>query len=535
MKNKMNEEKKLDNSVYSLMVMGQVGQIDFFESNAFKVEKPTAAQATEWYTNNLKKETYNLESHSCKVTHTVKDPTTNNDSTITTDLENDKGMENFKRLLSNSDVKDLYAKSNALLLLGDIVNTGSSNLLIDGKLENNDLWLKRLRCGWNLFYRNLEKFNTAKVIPLDFSKPATSTYKIQLYGGTEIIPGTSSFDIDINEEKKIYQEISRKGVESKFYDYHTESFGPYDKLNWDLITYSPKLTTISFHSKFYIQFLDFDSDLLICAKPTEDQYKACNKEKKLHSVVEYSDVMSYLEKVQLAIMKFRKDTNKEKTWRVMRTTVAPLNSELGDPEFYFKDFAHGKTQINLFKAMKDMSVEIFISSSMRNAQVISIPYNVEHKFKDFATCAEIEYEIYGCYESKPGKFDTNPLGSKNCDDKLLYDLPVRDLTDTSATSSMLHVFNIGNSGRDLTKIRGGKLAGGILIWARSLQESKNKFNNGFLRFNFDKVQAEVSFYEVDTQNMMQVGKFIVAPAKVPNAEVVQKYLNEKCTKNRRFR
>ena len=529
MKNKIKDEKKFDNSGFALMVMGQVGKIDYFDSKSLKTEGATTSQINEWYESNLKKETYNLENNSCKVS------VLENDKQVETNLENEKGMENFKRIIMNRDVTDLWSKSNALLILGEIVDSGSNNLKINGLLNNLEMWLKRLRCGWNLFYKNLERFNAAKVVPLDLNSP-NSESKVMVDEGSVVIPGSNSFEIDINEEKKIYKEISPRSVDSNFYKYETMSFGPFDKINWDIITYSPKLTTISFHSKFYIQFLDFDSAILKCAKPTQDEYNKCIGSSS--NSLEYKDVMNYLEKVQLAINKFRKDTNNEKTWRVMRTTIPPFNSETGDAVFYFQDFTVGTTNINLFKAMKDMSVEMFISSGMKNAQVISIPYNVEPKFKNPKDCADIEFEIFGCYETKPRKFDENPVGTKNCDDKLNYDLPVRDFTDDSENSTMLHVFNIGNSGVDLRPIRGGKLTGGLLIWSRSIEnqeKGKTSHNNGLMRVFFGKNYAEVNYYEVQPEEniMRSVAKFNVAPGKLPKEDIVRNYLDNKCQKAKR--
>ena len=122
------------------MVMGQVGRVDLFAQNYFKTEKATVSQANEWYDKNLKKEKYTFENQSCKAEF-FKDG-----AKKTANLDNEEGMERFKKLVINPNVADLWMKTNALLVLGDIVDTGSKNLNIAGKLDNQKLWIKRLKC-----------------------------------------------------------------------------------------------------------------------------------------------------------------------------------------------------------------------------------------------------------------------------------------------------------------------------------------------------------------------------------------------------
>jgi len=505
------------------MVMGQVGRVDLFAQNYFKTEKATVSQANEWYDKNLKKEKYTFENQSCKAEF-FKDG-----AKKTANLDNEEGMERFKKLVINPNVADLWMKTNALLVLGDIVDTGSKNLNIAGKLDNQKLWIKRLKCGWNIFYQTLVKFNAAKVAPLDLKNSTNSNFKVMVNDETEIITGANSMDIDIKEEEKIYKKVRSMEKEHKFYKFDKKTFGANDKLNWNTISYTPRLITISFHTKFNIQFLDFNSAILTCVKPKEDDYKKCAGSHA--SIVEYKDVMAYLEKVYLAIHKFKDDDLKEKTWRVMRTTVPPFNSETGDSQFYFTEYTVGKNKVNLYKAMNEKFVEIFIASAITNAQVISMPYNNTYKYNDPTKCDDKKTEIMGCFETKPGKFNADPTGTKLCDTKLVYDLPIRDLTNAVAKSTMLHVFIIGNSGQDLTPVKGGKLTGGLLIWNRSVQQGDGKtFNNGLMRVIFAKMYVEVKYYEVrsNDQVMQEVSKFTVSPSALPKVDEVKKYLEGKC-------
>lgn len=505
------------------MVMGQVGKVELFSKDLFTTEKATAGQANEWYDKVLKKQTYNLDDQSCsaKFTKDGKEQEVK--------LSSDDGMEDFKKLVVNPSVVQLWIKTNALAILGDIVDTGSKYLKINGNLDNTKLWVQRLKCGWNLFYQNLQQFNAAKVVPLNLNATQTSPYKVMIGDELEVITGSNSLDIDIDEEKKIYHRMKTMNRDHKYYKFEKTGFGADKKKNWNTITYSPRLITITFESGWNIQFLDFNSAILQCLKPKEDDYKKCagSSAKKL----EYKDVLAYLEKVNNAMFKFKEDTLKEKTWRTLRTTISPFNSDVGDAQFYFQEFTSGTKKINLFKTMKERSVEIFIASSINNAQVISLPYEVTYKANDPAKCDDKAAAIQGCYQTQPKKWNEAPKASQECDTKLQYDLPVRDMTNDSVKTTMLHVFIVGNSGKDLVPVKGGKLTGGLLVWNRSIKQTDGKvFNRGFMRLIFAKDYVEAKYYEIRStdQVMQEVVKFTVAPHYIPKKDEVEKFLKAKC-------
>ena len=508
------------------MVMGQIGKVDLFNDNLFKTEKATMSQANEWYDKILKKEKYNLEGQSCKAEFFKAG------AKKESNLENEEGLENFKKLVINPSVSALWMTTNALLILGDIVDTGSKLLRISGKLDNEKMWIKRLKCGWNVFYQTLVKFNAGKVVPLNLlNKNSTnSNFKVMINDETEFITGESALDVDIKEEEKIFKKIRAANNEHKFYKLDKLNFGADEKQNWNTITYTPKLITVQFYTKFSIQFLDFNSAILSCVNAKEDEYKKCAGH--VAAKVEYKDAMAYLEKVFLAIYKFTKDELTKKTWRVMRTTIPPFNSESGDAQFYFQEFVVGKNKVNLYNAMKENNVEIFIASTINNAQVISFPYNNTWAYNDPKKCDDKAAAVMGCYETKTGDFINDPKATKLCNPKTVYDLPVRDLTNAAALSTMLHVFIIGNSGKDLVPVKGGKLTGGILVWNRSIQQSDGakSFNYGFMRVIFSKMYVEVKYYEVRSsdQQLQEVAKFIVSSSALPKADQTQKFLTNKC-------
>lgn len=504
------------------MVMGQIGKIDLFDKNYFKTEKATVSQANEWYEKVLKKEKYNLENQSCRAEYMKDGKLTN--ATLT----QEDGMENFKKLLINPGVADMWMKTNSLLVLGDIVDTGAKNLNINGKLDNSNLWIKRLKCGWNIFYQNLAKFNAARVVPTNIYNSTNSAYKVMMSDEVEVIPGEQMFDVGVKETEKLFHRMRTVNKEHKWFKLEKISFGE-DKQKWNTISHTPRLITVSFKTHFNIQFLDFNSAIIACANAKEDEYKKCASAHA--SQIAYKDAMAYLEKVNSAISKFKDDTLNEKTWRTMRTTIPPFNSDSGDAQFYFQDFTVGANKINLYNAMKEKKVEIFIASTIQNAQVISMPYNNTYKYNDPKKCDDKATEIMGCFESKPGHFNLAPTANKMCDPKLQFDLPVRDITNSAAHSTMLHVFIIGNSGKDLVNVKGGKMTGGILVWNRSMKQGEGQaFNNGFMRVVFSRNYVEVKYYEVRSSdsNMQEVAKFTVTPSALPKPEETQKFLTDKC-------
>lgn len=506
------------------MVFGQVGKFDYFAEDYFKTEKATMSQANEWYDKVLKKEKINLENQTCRVEF-MKDG-----KKVDGNLENENGMENFKKVATNPAIFDLWSKTNALLILGDIVDTGSKNLVINGKLDNQKMWIKRLKCGWNVFYKTLEKFNAAKVAPLSLTNSTNANYKVMMTDENEIITGHNSIDIDIREEEKMFKKIRQTEKEHNWFKLEKNVFGQDSKRNWNTISYTPKLTTVSFKTGYNVQFLDFNSAVLTCISAKEDEYKKCAGNHA--NVIEYKDVMKYLERIYLAIHKMKEDELRIKTWRVIRTTIPPFNSEAGDPQFYFQDFVVGANKINLFRTFSEKAIEIFIASGVENAQVISFPYANNYKYNNPAKCDDKNTAVMGCWETKPGKLLENPTSSSMCSQKLLsYDLPVRDLTNEVQKTSMLHVFIVGNSGKDLLPVKGGKLTGGILIWSRSMRQSNGgAFNNGMARFVFGKFYVQISYYEIraEDQQFQEVVKLTVSPSAIPKPKDSQAFLDGKC-------
>ena len=63
-------------------------------------------------------------------------------------------------------------------------------------------------------------------------------------------------------------------------------------MNWNSISYTPKLITIKFKIGFNVKFLDFNSAILYCFKSSEAEYKTCARSHA--NIIEYKDAMSYL-------------------------------------------------------------------------------------------------------------------------------------------------------------------------------------------------------------------------------------------------
>merc|ERR1740139_1001635 len=97
-------------------------------------------------------------------------------------------------------------KSNALVIIGDIGETGAKYLKVDGKIANNKMWENRLKCAWNVFYQTLAKFNAGKVVPTSLKDDKTSSkFKFMVSDETEFITGASGLDVDVKIEESIYK------------------------------------------------------------------------------------------------------------------------------------------------------------------------------------------------------------------------------------------------------------------------------------------------------------------------------------------
>lgn len=472
----------------------------------------------------MKKEVYDVTNVGCKIT--VTDST---NSTIVTDLEKNEGLVHFNTIINNPQASKLIRNTNGFVLLGDIIYTEQKYLTKpkgkDGvTLDYLDKWKQRIQCGWNLFYRSLESMNMMKINNKNNLKGGND-FNFDLYDNAEILAGNHSFDVDVYSEENFLKSLNAYSKPNNYKSLDKDSYGDFSNKNL-VFTYTPRFITITYKD-FKIQFLDFNSHLISCMKGDETVYKECNKWNP--SVIPFKDALEYTRRFYQAFDKFEDDTPKLKVWRAMRAHHPPLNTEDGDAEFYFSDTHIGDKKIQIRDLMKNKRINIFLGSHIHNAQVIAYPYS-RVWVKPAASCTESNTVRWGCFKADNNVFTKNPVYQSQCENNMIYDFPLKDRTDPSETNDMLYVFITGNSGRVFDSLKEGKKSDGILIWSRATQNDSNSFNYGFSYFKFDKYQIEAEFYEVadEGKTLNKAATFVIKEGKLPNADAMENYLNNKC-------
>jgi len=527
---------------YNLITFGDIGNIDYFAKNSFAnhgIPKPPPDVIDKWYSDFLKNQYYDTSNMGCKIT--LKD---SNDikPNITTDLEKEEGLVNFNQVIKNKDVNNLLKQTDGFVLLGDVAYVESKYLVRDNKddrgvtLDHMDKWRQRIECGWNLFLKSLESIDIIKVTGGESNNlnnlrrttdrnQTNSNMNFFLYDNAEILSGNHTFDVDYRVEEKYLRNFKAFSKKNKYLSLEKLTFGGSEKHN-NLISYTPKFITITFNN-FKIQFLDFNSHIMSCLNGDEVAYKICNQYNP--SFIPYKEAIEYGKRLKKLFKKFEDDSSSYKVWRVMRAYHSPLYSENKDSSFYFEDLNLKNKTINIFNSMKNKRVNFFIGSNIHNAQVIAYPYSRKYKQPDLK-CNEQPGDRWGCYKVEPNVFNKNPVFKNQCENNLIYNLPIRDRTDPSQLNDMLYIFITGNSGRLLKGVKEGKKTDGILLWNRSTLDASGKFNYGFSYSRFSRYQVEIDFYEVDDggMNLNKAATFVVKEGKLPDEKLMEDFMNTKC-------
>lgn len=437
-------------------------------------------------------------------------------------------------MLKNQQVIKLLSDSNGFVLLGDMIYIEQKFLTKSKKddvgvtLDYMDKWKQRLECGWNLFYKSLQSIGMLKITGSGNLRFGSENNKnsFYLYDNAELLAGNHSFDVDVYDEEKYVNALSSFSKLNPYVSMEKETFGA--AANKALVfTYTPKFITIAYPD-FKIQFLDFDSHIISCLKNDEAAYKECNKWNP--STIPFSDAVEYGKRFAEALEKFQADSESVKVWRVMRAHHPPLNSEDGDAMFYFTPVQLGNSKsLSVFEVMKAKKVNLFLGSHIHNAQVIAYPYSRVYKQPE-AACAEPKIERWGCFKVEANVFNKNPVYQIACENNLVYNLPVKDRTDSSQSNEMLYIFITGNSGRIYDSLREGKKTDGVLLWSRATQNANKKFNYGFSYYRFSKFQVEVEFYEVAEEGKVlnKGATFVVKGGKLPDTKAMESFMNNKC-------
>ena len=474
---------------YTLAVFGDMGQVDYFYDVVNKIKSPTEEETNKWYADNLSKEEYNLTNYGCEVTK--------NGTKV--DLNQKKGLTNFRNIVQNPEVKNIVKNSNGFVILGDVVYPESKFLNYNGgkfgKLKFENKWQDRVRCAWNVFFRELELVNLVR-----FQKDALNNPVPEFADELEIIAGNHSFDIDVYYEESLIDKIPTFKAKSHPYsELLKETYGDTFINRAKVYTVTPKFITITF-KEFSIQFLDYDSYAIACLNSANEAgYLECNKYNTVN--IPYADAKKYAWKIYTILTtRFLESSKNRRVWKAMRAHHPPVNSEDGDADFYFDDittinFQGQEVNVNLWKAMRENFVTLFFGSHIHTAAVIVLPFNKNYVKKP-SVCKDSS-KVWGCYATKSENVVAeNPVFQKVCKDGYKKTLPIKTGSKL-AEENYLYVFINGNSGRILDPVKYGKITNGLVLWARSQRKSDNQELYGYSKVVFTRDSVEYNFYEVD--------------------------------------
>lgn len=262
-KSKNDNNKKNRNSDYefNLLVFGNFGEAEYF--------KDLSITANEELTAALQKENLSFDNKNnlCFI----------NFQKEKIEINSTKGLNSFNRLLSSQKTIEKLNSANSLFLIGEITSTGifKNEILDEIEKKQKTKLLDRIQCAWNLFLDSLAKTGFAQAEE-DGSFLVSQEVDV-LLGAPVFINGSTEknlqlFDLiqkgkNMNEDNAlIIKEDGKKGDDKA-------AIGK----NSDVLFKSPKMTTLKFKD-FYIQFLDFNSYLLVClAQESEVEYVKCLK------------------------------------------------------------------------------------------------------------------------------------------------------------------------------------------------------------------------------------------------------------------
>lgn len=518
---KENIENQERSSFFNLLIMGDMGQIDYFFKRR-QIQKVSNQQILDWEKKFILNEIYNLKNFSCSIQRI--------DNRDMIDLIKEDGLENFKSIMTHENFHKKINDADNIVILGDIIYVETKNLLIKQKLNSFEKWINRLECGWNIFIRALEE---VKLIKYDHEKDYKEPQAL-IDSRVDILGGNHDFDVNIFYQEKLYKNLGEFECNkpSVFYNMTRTYFGNSNKKK-EIFTYTPVFITIRFPD-FEIEILDFNSAMLYCIAKKESDYDMCMR---TNSYTSMKDSLLYFSKIIEGLNKFNeKQEEKEnyKIWKVIRTHIGPLNPEDGDELIYFDPInLNGKSYILIDEIIR-RKINIIFSSHVHYSAVMA--YSYSRKFIDNRiinpTCLNLSKTAgFGCYAA-PGEgkdiFLNELEFSKNCQNQKKFILPINNDSDNDK-NNILYQFISGNSGRNLEPLKEGRDSNGFLIWSRSMKEN-DKFNYGFSTANFYKNKLEIKFFEVvnDEPSLIKTADFTVHNGSIQNGEVLNHLINLKC-------
>ena len=312
-------------SDYTLLALGDPGQIDQFESNG-KLEKADP-----------------------------KGPLT---------------MKNFEEVLENDIKGNKYVcKANSVVVLGDMVYTegGNKNFKTGGEFESKfDGFKERLKRGWETFQNVIKSFSTK--CPANLNNPLSKLNKNNKYTNLNLLAGNHLYDVDYQKESLFMSQMV-----ANFGNYWEST--PPRKTNERPMTANDIFLSPRMETQVDVTFLDINLLPVNCYLGTKlvppVEYSNCSAVKSYPTFPTDKQAKELTDKFIQAL----KDMANEKTaWRVLRLHHPFFNVEgsFQNMENVWKIKISGEDSI-LTLAQK-AKIGIVLASHHHSAQLMGIPY-----------------------------------------------------------------------------------------------------------------------------------------------------------------
>jgi len=209
----------------------------------------------------------------------------------------------------------------------------------------------------------------------------------------------------------------------------------------------------------------------------------------------FSEAKMYTKRAKNGFSSFTDDAD----WRAIRAHHNPFNNEDGDMNFFILPFTIDTVVYDFMGLMKSKKVKLIIASHTHNAQFSMINLAAFDKVKDTQ-----KFYVFGKGDSYVG-LDCfhHDLTKTTYDFKTTCKDTYAPTIDTKKGDiDNIHIFVVGNSGREFDALRDGKKSLATFVWGRAIGKPTDKaaavadMKFGGANFEFTKEKVIASFFEI---------------------------------------
>jgi len=415
----------------------------------------------------------------------------------------------------------------------------------------NIKWNQRLNCGWQTLW-----FEMNRSIPKNFFYLSPAKLAIRFKKNVYILAGNHSFDNDISVESKFMVRMAsnkdQKNKENEKDDVHkniwVKEFGDgKDKDIQETQTYLyPRFISVE-KAGVKVEFLDLNLQLIFCVYYTTltdpqintktagttdgEKYDYCSKNViNMYVYPTFAQAKLYLKRAKNGFSHFTTTSD----WRAIRAHHNPFNNEDGDMNCFILKYKVDGEDYDFMGLMKSSKVKLIIASHTHNAQFSMInmaafdAFPEKDKYYTFGT-GKVDVEKIECFQ--------HDLTKETYDFKTACTVPYAPTIDTIKTDiDNIHIFVIGNSGREFDPLRAGQKSIAHFIWGRAEgQKAKNNSDKyGGANFEFTKDKVVGTFFEVSgvvakitIQNAVKAADYALLKKILPRATKRRRALKRK--------